>query len=345
MNWPALVARVRGLRSRLVRRDDLETLARASDLPALARAFAERGLLPETAGEPGQLELAVRRRASAWLRVMAQWVAALPPRWRDVLAPLHEDEERRSIRALLRGAATAAPPDERLAALVPTPNLPERALRELAGQPTVGAVAGLLVAWGHPLGAPLMEESRRPQPDLLRLDVALTRAWAARARKLVDRLLLPVPLRRELTRWVGDRIDAENARAALVLAGDRKVRDPGEYFVGGGAQVTRDEFITCANAPDPAAAALALAASVPPDTALGTTLERGAAQTVTLDDDLLREDLRAWTRRARTQPLGLAPVIAALLALRAEVRDFRRVIWGVALSAPAPVAGDLLTPA
>ena len=343
MNWPAVVARARGLRSRLVRRDELEALASVGDLSALARALTERGLLPETPAEPVLLELAVRRRAGRWLAVLARWGAALPARWRDVLAPVVEDEDRRSIRALIRGAAAAAPPEERIAGLLPSPSLPERALRELAGQPSVGGVVALLVAWGHPAGGALSEEARRPQPDLLRLDAALARWWAERARGIVARRLLPVPLRRELAGWVRHRIDVENVLAALVLAGRQSSEPADPHFLPGGRRLDRRQFAAAAASSDPTAAALTLSAGAFHGTPLGAILEQAASRSVAIDDALLRADLRTCARRARVNPLGFAPVLGALLALRAEARDLRRLIWGVALGRGRTMAHDLLT--
>jgi vacuolar-type H+-ATPase subunit C/Vma6 len=55
--------------------------------------------------------------------------------------------------------------------------------------------------------------------------------------------------------------------------------------------------------------------------------------------ELERATLRAqidWQNRAvRLDPSGAAPVIGFAIELRAEVLNLRRIIWGVALRAPA----------
>lgn len=345
MTWPALLARVAGLRSRLVRRDDLDLLARAPDLPALARAFTERGVLPETPADAAQLEAALRRRTARWLTLLARWHGGLPRRWRDVLDPVFADEERRGIRALVRGAAAGLPAEDRLAGVLPTPALPERALRELAGQPTVSAVVALLVAWGHPFGAALREESLRPQPDLLRLDVALTQAWAAQGRDRLKRALPGVPMREELAQWLRDRLDVENALTALVLAGERATREPVDYFAEGGEHLPREAFLAAAGAAAPGDAAVMLATGALAGTETGKVLERNATRLARLEDELLAASLRTWRQRARTQSLGLAPVLAAFLALRAEARDCRRLTWSISLGAPPALPDDLVSAA
>ena len=143
--WEDLATRARGLATHLLGRADLDGLARAESLDALADVLRARGFLPAGGpATPGALELAVRRMAGARLAVLAAWGHAR----NTLLAVVFEDEDRRSLRALLRGAVRAAPPEERLAGLIPTPGLPERALAELAGQPTPGAIAALLTAWG-----------------------------------------------------------------------------------------------------------------------------------------------------------------------------------------------------
>jgi hypothetical protein len=54
----------------------------------------------------------------------------------------------------------------------------------------------------------------------------------------------------------------------------------------------------------------------------------------------------ALAHLARRDPLGSAPLLAFALALRAQTVDLQRVIWGVALGAPAAlVARELVTAA
>ena len=124
--WDDVNARARGLSTHLLGGGQLAELAGAPDLPALAARLRDAGLtLPETA-EPtaAELELAVRRRAAGELTILGRWTARRP----ELLAVLFDEEDRRSVRALLRGAVERASAGLRIAGLVPTPALPERAL-------------------------------------------------------------------------------------------------------------------------------------------------------------------------------------------------------------------------
>ena len=155
------------------------------------------------------LETALRRRAGARLHALARWCVDAP----DVLTVLLGEEDRRDLRLLLHGVVEGSAPAERLRGTVPTPTLPSGALTTLAAQTTVPAMAALLVAWRHPDADALSTHQAPGPPDLLALDTALTRAWAARATVAAARVDA------ELRRYVAATIDLENALTAAMLAG------------------------------------------------------------------------------------------------------------------------------
>jgi vacuolar-type H+-ATPase subunit C/Vma6 len=312
-------------------------MARAPDLVQLAAALgdaygAESGFGAGPSAE--QLEVAVRRVAARHLHVVTRW-AGKRARY---LAPLFLDEDRRSVRALIRGAAAGTSPHERLASLVPTAALPERALQELSRRPTVADVVALLVLWGHPFGAPLFGEARGPRPDLLRLDLLLNAEAARLAARAVRRAPLGNAARRDLRLWVQATVDLENACSALQLAAQRSSTDPAQFFVSGGRAIDRTTFARAAAATSAAAAAALLARALR-GTALDSVL--GAATRRPIEDAALVAELRRTRDAARKSPLGAAPIIAFFTRLRAEVRDLRFIIWRAALGAP-PAAPDAL---
>ncbi|HSB53273.1 MAG TPA: V-type ATPase subunit, partial [Gemmatimonadales bacterium] len=183
--WDDLNARSRGLSRHLLGRSTLERLARAPDLGALADELRHLGYPLPAEGKPdgAAIELAARRRVARQLAILARWAGVRRP----ALAILFEDEDRRSIVALLRGAVQHAPPELRLSGLMPTSILPERALEELSRQPTPAAVASLLLAWDHPLSSALLPHTGDPEPDLLHLEILLHRAFAERAHAAAKR--------------------------------------------------------------------------------------------------------------------------------------------------------------
>ncbi len=330
--WEDLDARARGLATHLLSRAELDALGRLPDVAALAEALRRRDY-PVEEGEvsAAPVELAVRRMAATRLRLMARWCGSRT----GVLAVVFEDEDRRSLRALLRGTMQRVPADVRLAGLVPTPELPERALRELAQQPTPAALATLLAVWRNPYGAALARAAAAAQPDLFTMEILVNRTFAARAARAARGTGL-------LERYVRETIDVENAYAALALAGAEKDVTPKDAFLSGGARISIVEFETAAAAGESRTAAQRLAAAFA-GTALGPPFARWNDDPAALERAVFRSRIRELVRTMRTEPLGPAPVLAYLLRLRAEVVDLQGIIWGISLGAPeVALARDLV---
>ncbi|MFP3940796.1 MAG: V-type ATPase subunit [Thermoanaerobaculia bacterium] len=350
--WDDLAARARGLAGRLLTGAELESLKRARDLPEALALLARRRspggarrdgarsapslTLPTGPGErsgPEAVERALRRRAAAWLGLLGRWAGDRVP----VLAPLFEAEDRRSLSALLRGAAGGVAPEERTAAALPTPSLPEPALRELARQPSPGAVAALLSTWGDPYGPPLAEaaETAEPRPvsggaDLLRLEAVLGRAWSARA------LAASRAGGGELRSWVVEEIDLENCWSGLALAaagerreGGRGEPDPEEVFLAGGSLEL--PVVSAAAAAEGPGAAAAILAQALPHRPWAPRLVDDAGAPHLLETAVLEARLGALRRRQRLRPVSAAPVLLLLLALRRESRRVREAVWRLAL--------------
>jgi vacuolar-type H+-ATPase subunit C/Vma6 len=321
--WEDLATRARGLATHLLTRADVTALATAPDLTALGDALRARGF-PLAEGTPtaDALELAVRRDGSAKLWLLTRWAGVRNP----LLAVILDDEDRRSIRALVRGAVQGAAADMRLAGLVPTPTLPERALAELAGQPTPRAVAALLTAWGNAFGPALLRATQATQPDLLEIEHGLNRSFADRAlrgaRAAGSQVLLDC---------IRETIDLENANAALVLAGAERDGAAKGAFVGGGRTLSLAAFLEAIA--DGAGAARRLAAAFH-GSELAAVFERWGADPARIEEQLLMRRVARLRALARRDPAGPASVLEFALRLRAEVLDLQRVIWGVALGAP-----------
>jgi len=347
--WGDVVARARGLSSHLLQPAQLELLRRCASVPALAVQLSSLGLLP--AGEKGTpadsvagaladehaLELHLRRRAAASLGLLARWAADRCA----LLAPLFDDEDRRSLRALVRGVLSAQPPALRQADLIATPALPQRALEQLARAGDLTTISASLVAWGHPFGGPLASQARLQRPDLLQIEMALARAFASRARQLgADDAAM--------SRFVERTIDLENLRAALVLSAQATELEPAALFIEGGALITLDDLRFAAAlqqpgqpAPAPRALALQLGARVrgtPLEAALGARSSEAAPGRAaeSYDDDAALRALVAEQRAfARRDPLGLGPVVLFALRQREELRSLMRLLWSVSLGMPA----------
>lgn len=324
------IARARGLSTHLLPAAAMDELRASLDLGTVAERL-RTGPDPAVLAGPGAptpeaLETAIRRRAGARLAALARWCADVP----DVLTVLLGEEDRRNLRLLFHGAVEGAAPADRLRGVVPTPALPSGALATLAAQTSVPAMAALLGVWHHP-DAPALASIRAPgPPDLLALDAALTRSWAARATAAAARV------DDELRRYVSVTIDLENALTAVALvgaSGDRPELEP----VPGGHRFPPVAWRTI-GAAGSVAAALALARQGFAGTPFERAFSGGGGVALARD--------RAWVTalevargRARTAPLSSAPLIAYVLGVREEVQQLQRVIWAIALGAPAATRG------
>lgn len=328
-------ARARGLGRHLFPRAELEQLAGAPDLPTLVRRLGRSPQLALPIEEPAtaaRIEHAVRQTAARHLALLAKWEGATP-----ALTVFYAAQDRRALRAMLRGAIQGAPSDARLAGLLPTPQLPERALVLLAHQPSPRKIAAHLVVLRHPYAQRLSPVCAAAHPALLDLELALVRAFAdsiGAAARTGDA---------NLVAFVRERVDVCNMQMALLfVAGPRDV-DGATCFVEGGRWLTRRDFaLACAEKTRAGAAArLAHALAGSPLSSLDPSVRDHAR----LEHTALVVALAHQRAAARLDPLGSAPLLVFLLRLEAQSLDLLRVAWGAALGAPAElVRPELVTP-
>ena len=328
MNWDDVNARVRGLGLHLLGPVELAALAAATDLPALATVLEAKGIrVPAGSGSvtPAKLEAAVRRVAGNRLALLARWCGG--PRV-AALAIVYEAEDRRSLRALARGAVEGAAPEARLRGLLPTPTLPSRMLEELARLSTPGAIGTTLAIWGHGLAAPFRDVVGQERPDLLALDLGLARAFAERASAQVSRTeprLLP-----DLQLM----IDFENVRSALVLTDSSELR-PTDCWIPGGQALSRAHFISTTKRATPQDRIEYLIKVLAPSP-LAAILQRESPDLRALDRAVFSWRRAEARRLARLDPLGPMPTLQYVLSVRAELVQLQRLIWGRAMGAPSP---------
>lgn len=338
-NFLAADARARGLAQRLFRRAEIEALAAAPDLPALVRTLGRSPQLTQPIEEPAtvaRIEVAVRHTAARHLALLAKWGGALP-----ALAVFYAGQDRRALRAMLRGAIQGAPGDARLAGLLPTPDLPERALVQLARQPSPGKVAAHLVVLRHPYAERLSPVCAAAHPALLDVELALLRAYADRigtAARGGDA---------NLVAFARERIDVCNLQLALLLAAGPRDVDGAKCFVEGGCWLSRHDFVlACAeDGALPGAAAAARLSRALSGSPLASLARSAETEPTHLEHAALVSDLARQRAAARLDPLGSAPLLVFLLRLEAQSLDLLRVAWAAALGAPAElVRPELATP-
>jgi vacuolar-type H+-ATPase subunit C/Vma6 len=328
--------RARGLRTRLLQPRDLERLARTRSLFVLQRELGALGVIvAEGPATPEALEAGIRRRAGELMAILGRWCTGGR---QAILAVLLEDEDRRSIQRILRGAEQGAGSDTRMSGLVPTSDLSERALQVLASQPTMADVVRMLVLWRHPLGLALVETMSGTRPSLFEAEVQLQRAFAARA------LSRASEGGADLVDYVRQVIDLMNAWSLLLHFPERDEAIAGLIFVEGGRWIDRstfDDVLAQSTAEDARARLVDALRSSPLARPFGDDSQDLAA----LETIVLRAQIGQQSQSARLHPDGAAPVIRFALELRAEVLNLRRIVWGVALQAPsAMVETNMVVP-
>ena len=322
--WDDVNARVRGLTGHLLGRQALGDLADLPDLQAVARRLGELGI--DTTGDtsPAGLELAVRRAAAGQVRLLARWLGNRTSLLRVIL----EDEDRRSVRALLRGAVAGAPAAARLAGLLPTPSLPERLLEELSHQLRARDVAALLTVWRHPFGSPLLAPTASDHPDLFVVEHTLDHAFAGRAVEGAARG------GGALRAYVADQVDLANVATALAVAASSVERSVEDLFLPGGRRLSLERYAAAAAADVRGAAAILAGAFDGPRAAL---LRLHAGEPTLLERVLLADRIQTLGRQTLEDPLGPALTLRYFLQLRAQSIALRAAIWGAALGAPPAV--------
>jgi vacuolar-type H+-ATPase subunit C/Vma6 len=335
MRWDDVNARARGLATHLLDRSALASLSGVPDWPAFVSRVTALGYPLDLAGgataDPPAFDRAVSLAASARLGLLERWLSARA----GVLAVVLEDEEFRTVRALLRGAAEGASPGARLRASTPTPQLPMRSLERLARAASVPELARELQRIGHPAGRALQDAlGRASAPDLRALEWALARLFTVRAVRAA-RAGGPV-----VRRFASELVNQENAWTLLLAAplepGGAADRD----FLPGGMLLTREHFARLRAERDGDRVLQELRRLLE-GTALGTALAAEPFDLSSLEQRAASARI-AWLRGlARRDPLGPAVILAVLERIRAEARALRAIAWGVAFGAPAPTLARL----
>jgi V/A-type H+-transporting ATPase subunit C len=330
-----LVARAKGLATRLLPRPALEALADADDLDVFARGLSSVAPQIGVVGMPVDvftIEHAIGHTAQRYVDTL--------DRWREQAAGVLDihaaRQDRHTLRAMLRGAAAGAAPSARLGGSLPTTSLSQPALARLAVASSPADVVHELVLLGHPDARRLLPLVHVSQVDLFAVDVALLAGFAERATHTAARADQPA------RDFVHAQIDAGNVQSALWLATGAGDVTPAEVFVRGGRWLSEQAFITAAAVkPERALMLLAAALAASP---LWSALPAVAGDAA-LDRLFLIAMLRHLTRAARLEPLSTAPVLRVLLLIDAQSRDLRALAWGAEMRTPATLRKQqLVTP-
>ena len=347
MRWDDVNARARGLATHLLTREALNRLASEPGWDGFTRSLLALGY-PLGNGESGgprdtaDLGRTVGLVQAQRLALLARWLGAR----RDVLAVIYEDEERRTLRALLRGAAEGASPTARLRAVVPGPGLPPPVLERLADARSPADLADRLTRLGHPAGRALtvalapggLGADSASALGLFGLEQALSRLFAVRATRAARK---GGALMRD---FASQLIDLENASAILLRPSWGTELALEDVWLAGGRVLTPAIAARLLALPDPAHVRRGLrdAFGGTPLAGVFAVEQPGEAG---LEVAVLAAQISWYRGMARRDPLSLAVLIGVVLRVRAEAHDLRAVAWGRSLGAPVPAIGPLLVTA
>jgi vacuolar-type H+-ATPase subunit C/Vma6 len=322
VDWVAAVTRARGLWGRLLSAEQLERLTRAPSLDALRPLLADalRDAAPPLDPSARALDACVRAMVVARMATLRRWCeSVLGP-----LAVVFEDDERRAVRALLRGAAARVSAAERLACALPSHRLPAATIAELTRAATLREVVAGLAARGDPYGRALVGLAAMPEPSLWTAELLLSRTYANLARSSAR------GAGEHLMAYVREQIDLENTWSALLLASHRDGEAAEACFLEGGARVDRGTFLEAAAAPlaDAVDRLAARHAS-----GLAAALRAGSGDLPAMERRALEARADAQRQAARIAPLGPATILSFVLQLQLQALRLRQLVWSRALGA------------
>lgn len=306
----ALGARARGLGARLMSAEQLAAIESAPDLASLEAALLGPRRVAVGAETAASVDHEVGRRAGDDLIVLDRWCPG-----NAAVAVVADELDAHDLRSIVRGLAGHVAVTRRLAGTIPTPSLPQDSLVTLAACSTLTELAEVLARRQHPYAAAIA--AARTPVDLLAIEAAITRRFAARARAVRGD--------RALRTFVAQGLEARDASAALQLAERGAELDPDDYLVASGTR--RAALVAAARGPIGAAREILVRAFA--RTPLAAALGGGAPRA--LEDAALEWQLTTQTALRRREPLGSASVLWLVLARRLEVRRTRRAAWRLAL--------------
>ena len=326
-DWGPLNARSRGLGASLLPGSLLRDAAGADSPADLAGRLSRAGYPPDRGDLPSTargLDRAVGRVHGWRLAVLHRWAGDL----RERLPVVFEPEDRRSLRALIRGIREGASPERRLGGLVPTPTLPRSALERMAEARSLEDLGDVLLDEGHPL-AETLSDAVRPTPspaDLYRAELALDRAFARRAAGAASG-------ERGLREYAARLVDRANAWTLLLAGAAEGEPGPEELHLPGGEALPPDRFTSIHGVEDEEERRRLVAEEL--GGPAGDLLSDPTVSPARMGERLLDADIRRTRDRARRAPLGPWPFLHLVLRSRAEARDLRSLVWSAAMGAPA----------
>jgi V/A-type H+-transporting ATPase subunit C len=335
-------ARLRAMRSRLLSRKTLESLAEAESLRGLITALTKTAYR-----EPVETALA---HASG----MACINEALREDLGDTLGRVgdfYQDEpgeivglvlwayDIQNLKVILRGLSQNATTGDILAALIPIGTLDYSTLTELARAESVRAAVDLLASLGSPFARPLMElRAVLPGADISRMELALEQWRFREARDFLqeiphkeDILSSAIELEADLTNLITTLRFAYAPEERKLLREWSDIEDLEQIFVGPGA--IPFPLLQEAGLQDTLEAAVNVLASTPygPYLKAGMQAFAKTGRLSSLERQLHRYQLEWMSQKIAKDPLGIGVVLGYSALKVNEIGNLNWIAQGISL--------------
>jgi V/A-type H+/Na+-transporting ATPase subunit C len=239
-------ARIRGMKSRLLERKELEALGAKLDLNSVIDELENtpyRQDLEDASVKYSRLaavEEALRTNLSKTFRLIFSFVKDEDAE--TLISIFLNKWDVQNIKTILRGKNIHEVPAEIAESLAPAGALSDATLTELIKQPDVKAVIDLLATWGIEYSRPLTQHFKEfsETRDLVVLEYALDKFYYDHALDAVagdsyDEGIIRGIVRRE--------IDVTNIKNVLRIIRDKvELKDPEYYFIPGGKELNVDKL-------------------------------------------------------------------------------------------------------
>jgi V/A-type H+/Na+-transporting ATPase subunit C len=239
-------ARIRGMKSRLLERKELEALGAKLDLNSVIDELENtpyRQDLEDASVKYSRLaavEEALRTNLSKTFRLIFSFVKDEDAE--TLISIFLNKWDVQNIKTILRGKNIQEVPAEIAESLAPAGALSDATLTELIKQPDVKAVIDLLATWGIEYSRPLTQHFKEfsETRDLVVLEYALDKFYYGRALDAVAGDSYDEGIIRGIVRT---EIDVTNIKNVLRIIRDKvELKDPEYYFIPGGKELNVDKL-------------------------------------------------------------------------------------------------------
>ena len=331
-------ARIRGMRSRLLKQAFFDDLMMSKDIVAVIQKMMQTEYGPDLENRilqgrtATQVDEALKDNMVATFRKVLRFandeattlLVTLLGRW-DLF----------NIKTIIRGKHMKLSNEETLEGLIAVGQLTHIDTEELVRQHDVPAVVDTLATWGLPFAAALREvlPEYLETADLSLLELALDRYYYEWAAKRLKR-------RRRNSRvartFLGTQVDTLNLLTSLrLLNSDVDVEDAGRFFLPGGLSITEDVFLDLASKSDVDEVFGRLKRTpyaAPIEAVAVKYIEKGSVSVFerALEDYLFRQAYDT----GKGDPLGIGLMISYVWTKANEITNLRIVVKGVSVGMP-----------